>query len=108
VPGHEEWLTYYAPEYRWRAMYETERGTPYEVEGTEISECPVSFLSPLSVEVVSSLETARQLREATGENPLPPVRSWPVRLLDAQRLIHIEGIKTHNARIEAEQSEREG
>jgi hypothetical protein len=99
-------LVYYWPEYRWRANYETDRGTPYSVDGTEIDECPVSYISGWAAEVVSSLELSRQVREATGENPLPPVHLWPVRLIDVARIISIEKIKESNARFEAEQAER--
>ena len=98
---------YYKPQYQWSATYETEKGTAYTIEDTEIAECPVSYMSDESVELAASLVLARQVREATGENPLPPVPQWPVRLIDAARLIHIEGIKVHNACFEAEQSERE-
>lgn len=60
-----------------------------------------------STELAASLMLARQVREATGENPLPSVKLWPVRLIDAARLLHVEQIKEHNARIEAEDGERE-
>ena len=65
-------------------------------------------MAPESTELAASIEAARQIREATGENPWPPVNTWPVRLLDSTRLISIESIKIHNARAEAEAHEREG
>ena len=98
---------YHRLDYRWTATYKTERGTPYEIDDTDAPECPVSYVSPAVAELAGALEMARRAREATGENPLPPVKRWPVRLLDAARLIHIEGIREHNARIEAEARERE-
>ena len=52
------------------------------------------------------LELARQVREATDESPLPPVKQWPVTLIDAARIIAVEDIKEHNARLEAEEDER--
>jgi hypothetical protein len=106
VPGHEQWLVYHKADYRWRAVYETAKGTPYTIDDTEIAECPVSYMSPENAEIVASLELARQVREATDESPLPPVKQWPVTLIDAARIIAVENIKDHNARIEAEEDER--
>lgn len=93
--------------YRWSAKYETAKGSVYEVEETDIDECPVSYVSAWAAELAGSLEVMRQVREATGENPLPSVNRWPVRLLDAARLVNIERIKENNARMEMEHEERD-
>jgi hypothetical protein len=100
-------VVFYRPEYRWTATYKTRNGTPYEIDGSDIDECPVSYISADSAELAGSLELARQVREATGESPLPPVNRWPARLIDAARLVSIERIKEHNACGEAEAQERE-
>lgn len=68
----------------------------------------MSYISPLSAELVGSLDLARRVREGCGGSPLPPVDTWPVKLLDAARVMNVESIKEHNARIEAEADEREG
>jgi len=98
---------YHNPDYRWTATYETAKGSHYEIDGTDIEECPVSYISSLSAELAGSIDIMNQVREATGENPLPPVIEWPVRLLDASRLVNVERIKEHNSRLEAEHEERE-
>jgi hypothetical protein len=98
---------YHRPDYRWTATYKTAKGTSYEIDETDIAECPVSYITARSSELVGSLEIARQVREATGESPLPPVTEWPVRLIDAARLVNVEGIKEHNACLEVEHHERE-
>lgn len=79
----------------------------YEIEESEIDECPVSYISPWAAELVGSLEVARQVREAIGENPLPPANRWPVRLLDAARLVNVESIKEEGARNLKEFEERD-
>lgn len=99
---------YYAPGFRWRAVYQTEKGTGYDIDKTEIDECPVSHISPWAAEVVASLALNTQVRDATGESPLPSVKLWPAKFVDAARICEVERIKEHNARIEAEASEREG
>ena len=71
-----------------------------------IGECPVSFISPDSAELVASIQLVSNVREATGENPLPPVKTWPVTLIDAARIVRTEGIKENNECFKAEQSER--
>lgn len=72
-----------------------------------IGECPASFIDPTSAELVASIQLASNVREATGEHPLPPVNMWPVRLIDIARIVHTEGIKQNNSCFKAEQSERE-
>jgi hypothetical protein len=57
------------------------------------------------MELICCLENARQVREATGENPLPPVRKWPVALIDAAKITWQERVREHNARVTAESEE---
>ena len=94
------------PDYLWVANYKTFDDTVFDIEGTEIEECPASSISPWAMDMVHTIESARQEREATGENSLPPVRTWPVRLLDAATLIWRESNRIDIARHEAQKHER--
>jgi hypothetical protein len=87
-------------------VYQTRKDTAYEIEDTEIDECPVSLISPESIQVVEAHGRARIANQSCGAQMYgPDLSRWPARDVDALVLIETERTKEHNARIEAEISE---
>lgn len=90
----------------WFAEYTIESGADsitYVVPGTEILECPVSYITPRSQELVSILGTATHAQRATGASLFgPDLSKWPAKAVDASVCLELERISTDNARREAE------
>jgi hypothetical protein len=59
------------------------RGANGIVEGIRLAECPVSYITPESAEMVSAFVEARAVREETGS----PFRIVTARMFDAAKLI---------------------
>lgn len=73
-----------------------------------IDECPVSFITPESRELVQVFLRARQMRELAGASLYgPDLREWPARVVDAFTLLESERLKTENAQSRAEQQDAE-
>lgn len=73
----------------------------YTVPDTEISECPVSYISPASRELVQIVFRSQYATAA----PLfgTDLSKWPIWAMDVLVTVEQERIKEHNARFDAEQ-----
>jgi len=92
----------------WSAVYSTEKGTSYEIEDTELSECPASFISADAAEFVSIINRAELIKETHGASFFGgDLNQWPSVLVDAVAAYQDEKGKEHNAHMEALMRERE-
>ena len=71
------------------------------MEGTEIDECPVSFISPATLSLMGTLDVAELARPSGAALYGPDLSKWPARMVDALVTIEIERTKADNARQEA-------
>jgi hypothetical protein len=95
-------------DYRWDATYLTSEGTPYTVDDTEIDECPVSLITPASVELVQVIDRMHIAKDRTGASPYgTDLSKYPSKLVDSLIAIEIEERKVALARHTAERAERD-
>lgn len=103
----------------WQATYKTTRlsgdgkrkiPTDYTVSGTSISECPVSYITPESYELVQMYARSKQIGGEQGTSSLfgPNLDDWPCRIADAFCALETEKVKTESARFEAEKGDQDG
>jgi hypothetical protein len=91
----------------WQAVYQVPPDVTYVIDGTECVECPVSLISPESIQLVQLLTDARHVREQTGAVSFDPdAGRWPARLYDAAKILAIEDIRISNSLHEALESRR--
>ena len=69
-----------------------------------LTECPVSFITSRSAQIVSMFHNAGLIREQTGGSALGDPSEWPGWLVDAALIVKVAEIRQENARIEVEQS----
>jgi len=72
------------------------------VEGTAISECPVSYITAQSLQLLAMIHDDMIAHEATGGTLFGPVSGrWPAWWLDAVATVRGEINREHNMRMEA-------
>lgn len=72
------------------------------VPNTEIDECPVSFITPRSQELVAIFGTAQHGQRASGSALYgPDLSKWPAVAVDALVCLELEKNAADNARREA-------
>jgi hypothetical protein len=82
------------------------KNTPFSIEGLEIQECPRSYITPRSTELVNIFGSAQHATKASGAALYgPDLAKWPAWAVDACVVLEIERILEHNARIEAQAKE---
>lgn len=87
----------------WHAEYRTGKGEAYSVDGTEVNECPVSLITPRSLELVQIFARARYVADEGGAALFgPDISRWPIWAVDATVVIEQERAKEQAARFEAE------
>lgn len=75
---------------------------PYTIAGLSVPECPVSYITGASRELVDRVQQARHIHAAFGAAPGGADSSqWDARFADAVELLEIEKIRESNARSEA-------
>ena len=82
--------------------YESDKGDNFTVPDTEIPECPVSFVTPRSRELVQIFNRAQYSQGAGASMFGPDLSKWPIWAVDAQVVLEQARIREHNARFEAE------
>ena len=91
--------------WRWTPEYtvETKAGKkPYYVEGVEAPECPVSFISQESIQLVTLFATARSAHDASGASLFgPDLSQWDARMVDAQGVVERCRTEEYAARMKA-------
>lgn len=93
---------------RWMAMYRTSKGTSYDIEDTQIDDCPVSYITPHSLELIQIANRTDLAKEKTGAAAYgPDLSKYPSRMVDVFTILEREGRKVDQARTEAEEFERE-
>lgn len=87
----------------WTPEYRTERGTAFTVEGVSSAECPVSAITPRSMELLVVWLRARRVPGAAmfGSD----LSRWPAVMVDAWETLEIEQARYEQARMDAELSE---
>jgi hypothetical protein len=79
----------------------------FDVPGTEIAECPVSYIGAEARQIVEIFFRGKLIHGNCGAQMFGPDQSqWPVWAADAVAIIEQESIREHNARMEYEQSRR--
>ena len=92
---------------RWCAVYRTQKGTAYEIPDTQIEECPVSFITPLSIELIQIANRTSLAKEKTGAGMYgPDLSKYPSKFVDVITILEREVRKETNERYEVEASER--
>jgi hypothetical protein len=80
----------------------------YEIDDTQINECPRSYITPQSIELIQITNRSRQAKESTGAGMFgSDLSKYPSKFVDVITTLERERIKTENAKYEAEDSERE-
>ena len=82
----------------------------YSVAGTGINECPVSYITPESYELVQIYARSKQIGGEQGIASLcgPNLDNWPCRIADAFCVLETEKVKTESVRMEAEYGGSDG
>jgi len=79
----------------------------YEIEDTHIDECPRSYITPQSIELIQITNRSKLAKEQTGAGLFgPDLAKYPSKFIDVLTTLERERIKTENQRYEAEDSER--
>lgn len=74
-----------------------EKGKIFQIPNLLCGECPVSYVTPESQELLFLYLRAFQMKEATGLPMMgPDVLSWPARLVDAFVVLYSETRKVEN------------
>jgi hypothetical protein len=67
------------------------------------AECPVSFITPRSRELVEVFMRAKRLTESSGASMFgPDLSAWPAWAVDSFDVLERESIRYENARFQAE------
>lgn len=78
----------------------------YYVPGIELKECPVSLITPESIQMVREIGAAMMVRDASGSMLFgPDAGKWDPRFYDAVQVWRSCEITAENARIDAEQKQ---
>lgn len=74
------------------------------MSGTSINECPTSYITAESYELVQLYARSKQIGGESGSVTLfgPNLDDWPCRIADAFCVLETERVKTESARIDAE------
>jgi hypothetical protein len=80
---------------------------PYEGINCRIDECPVSYITPESRELVQIYLRSTQMKKSQGASLYgPDLNRWPARTVDAFTCLESERIRTENAQSRAETQDR--
>lgn len=72
------------------------------ISDVEIQQCPVSYITPDSIEVIQQYFRARQVHDAFGVSMFgPDLSEWPTWAVYAVAALEQESIKVRNAMTEA-------
>ncbi len=82
----------------------------YTVSGSSINECPASYITPESYELVQLYARSKQIGGESGSVSLfgPNLDDWPCRIADAFCALETERVKTDSARMDAEMGDSNG
>jgi hypothetical protein len=79
----------------------------YGVPGVSIKECPVSFITPKSIDLVQVAAKSQHAREASGASLYgPDLSKWPARAAEVMITLEVERVTAENARYERESLNR--
>ena len=94
------------PPDKWSANYRTSKGDFYTIADTTLKECPRSFITADSIELIQLTTRLNLAKEKTGACAFgPDLSKYPSRLLDAFIVLEREERKIEHARYEAERSD---
>jgi len=90
-------------------LYKTAKGTEYwPDEPGQIAECPVSYITPKSTQLLQIFSIAGRAHDASGAALYGPnLSEWPAWAVDAIDAIEQARIDEHNSRVAAEHHEYE-
>jgi hypothetical protein len=72
------------------------------IDGVRIHECPVSYITPASKELLSQTLHARNLYRACGASLYgPDLSAWPAQAVDAMSAVESEHVAVENEIAEA-------
>jgi hypothetical protein len=87
----------------WIAQHRTEKGTSFDIEGVSSAECPVSLVTPESMEYLMLWIKCKRLHEGIGGTPLGPnLGDTPAATVDAMNLLEVENSRYEQARMETD------
>jgi len=83
----------------WEAQYKSPilNEPPVRIEGTAVNECPVSYCTAESVELVQLFHRASTLKEVIGTPGYGPDFEIPSRMADAFVILHDQSKVVENA-----------
>ena len=75
--------------------------------GVSVQECPVSYVTPRSIDMVQLLARSEHGREASGASLYgPDLSRWPAPIAEAMIALEVERVTAENARHERESLSR--
>ncbi len=84
----------------WMARHSIKAGKqtiPVVIPSVECDECPVSFITPQSEELVAIVTRAQLVGKAAGASLFgPDLSKWPARMYDAATLVAAEDAKVES------------
>lgn len=75
----------------------------YGISGVSIPECPVSYITPKSMDLVQLMARCQHAKEASGASLYGTnLSEWPAAMAEAMIALEIERVTAENARYERE------